>query len=334
VHRRPRADLGAVRSDERDERRVPRDPRCRRIALERGDGGDTACAQKTRRSAIIDAMVSRAIPQLLATLAAAASLAGCALLLVSTEGLSGGALDAASTPGADGAEDGALPGEGGPQADVSVGPIDAAIDGDGSLGFCAANPGHTFCDDFDQGTDLLSKWSNSDVKGRGVIQSDATLARSAPRSFKSSTPAGASVVSVANLDRELGMTDRIRLSFDFNATQPTASVGDSVATLRFAAGYFDLVWFDNGKFGLTERADPMPPIDHFSPQFLTDGAWARLQIEVTPGRLVVKVDGVSVIDAVTTRPYSGAAGITIGLYSQDTQAITFHYDNVLIDTAF
>lgn len=286
--------------------------------------------QRTRRRAIIDEMVSRPTLQLLATLVATASLAGCALLLVSTEGLSGGALDAASTPGADGA----VPGEGGPQADSAVVPGDAAIDGEGSVGFCVANSGHTFCDDFDEGTDLPSKWSGTSVMGRGVIQSDPTLARSAPRSFKSSTPAGANMVSTANLDRELGMTDRIRLSFDFNATQPTTSVGDSVATLRFAAGNFDLVWFDNGQFGLTERADAMPPIDHFSPQFLTDGAWARLQIEVTPGRLVVKLDGVTVIDAVTTRPYSGAAGITIGLYSEDAQAITFHYDNVLIDTAF
>ena len=44
--------------------------------------------------------------------------------------------------------------------------------------------------------------------------------------------------------------------------------------------------------------------------------------------------GVTVIDDVTTRPYSGAAGITIRLYSQDAQAVTFHYDNVLIDSVF
>lgn len=278
-------------------------------------------------------MVSRGVLQLLATVAAA-SLAGCALLFVSTEGLSGGALDAASAPGVDAAADAALAGDGGPPADGAPVIGDAAIDGEGSVGFCAANPGHTFCDDFDEGTDVASRWSGTSVTGRGVIESDPTLARSAPRSFKSSTPAGTSMVSTASLDRELGTTDRIRLSFDYNATQPSTSVGDSVATLRFAAGYFDLVWFDNGKFGLTERADPMPPIDHFSPQFLVNGAWARLQIEVTPARLVVKLDGVTVIDAVTTRPYSGAAGITIGLYSVDARAVAFYFDNVLIDTAF
>ncbi|MDB5218236.1 MAG: hypothetical protein JWO86_6163 [Myxococcaceae bacterium] len=272
---------------------------------------------------------------MLATTVAAVSLAGCTLLLVSTDGLSGGAVDAAATlpPGAEGGDGDVRPGEGGPSDEGSVDAADAD-GGDTSIGFCAANPGHRFCDDFDDRTNVATKWTSTDLSGRGIIVSDTALSRSAPRSFSSSTMTGASVVSTASVAFELGNFDKVRLSFDFHAATPTGTVGDSIATVHFTAGYFDLVWFDNGRFGVTERADPMPPIDHFSPTFMPLDTWVHMVIEVTPGQLVVKLDGTIVVDVATTRAYSGGAGFTLGLYSEDTRGVTFHYDNVLADTAF
>jgi hypothetical protein len=60
----------------------------------------------------------------------------------------------------------------------------------------------------------------------------------------------------------------------------------------------------------------------------------RLQIETTPGRLTATVDGATALDVTTSRTYSGAADVYLGLYSNDPYAIGFSYDNVLIDTMF
>jgi hypothetical protein len=280
-------------------------------------------------------MVPRPIAQLLATAVAAVSLAGCTLLLVSTDGLSGGAVDAAAMlmPGAEGGDGNVGPGDGAPSDEGSVDAADPD-GGDTSVGFCAANPGHRFCDDFDDRTNVATKWTSTDLSGRGTMLSDTALSRSAPRSFSSATMTGASVISTGSLALELGNFDKVRLSFDFHAATPSGSVGDSIATVHFSAGYFDLVWSETGRFGITERADPMPPIQHTSPTFMPLNTWVHMVIEVTPGQLVMKLDDTTVIDVATTRSYSGGAGFTLGLYSQDTQAVTFHYDNVLADTSF
>src|SRR5258708_5280664 len=83
----------------------------------------------------------------LATIVAATSIAGCALLFVSTEGLTGGPTDDAATSTVDGqGSDAGGAGESGPiDGSVIDANLDAATgDADASLPFCASHPGHTF----------------------------------------------------------------------------------------------------------------------------------------------------------------------------------------------
>jgi hypothetical protein len=282
-------------------------------------------------------MSGRPLALVVASSLAAVALTGCALLFVSTEGLSGGP-DGPETSAEGGGSEGGTPGEGGMLTDG--GPL-VSLDGasnDSSIAFCAANPGHTFCDDFDDRTDIVSAgWSKSSG-GRGVVRADVGLSRSAPRSLRSETAVGATVISYASLERDIGTTNRVRLSFDLYITSPGADVGDSFVTIRFPNGYLDCLWFTAGGFWISERTSN-PTIDHKAvtpTPALPSGKWMRLQLESTPGRIFASVDGVTLIDATTTQTqiFQGAAGITLGLYSEDTYAIGFNYDNVLVDTTF
>lgn len=283
-------------------------------------------------------MRRRSIAVVLATLAAVAVSAsvasGCTLLLVSTDGLTGGAFpDAASNPTASG-EGGDATGAGGDGGRPTESGVAEAGAGDADAPFCASNPGHAFCDDFDDRVDPRTKWGSTNLQGRGSVSSDATLSRSAPRSYVAQTPAGASVVSVANLDQQLGVSDRLRVAFDVQVTAPSGDVGDSLGTLHFAGGYIDILWFTTGVLRITERSPGKPSLDHDATAPLAAGAWRRLQVDCTPGHIVVLLDDVSVIDAQTTRSYTGASGFSLGLYSEDAESIAFHYDNVLADTVF
>lgn len=261
----------------------------------------------------------------------AASLAGCALLFVSTDGLSdgtapneaGGAEATTDAP----QEDGGLPG-----SDAS---IDGAGDADGaesSSRFCTQNPGHGFCDDFDDRSDVKQGWDLS-VGGRGVVDSDVMVFRSAPRSFASRTPAGAPQISYAALQHDFAETTRIKVAFDVLVTLPTGNAGDSMATVAFPNGYIDIVWFSDGHLTMTERTSD-PNVEHAVTRKILPGAWARLEVVLTPGHLAATIDGITAIDTATTHTFSGGSSISVGLYSNDALAISMNYDNLTVDTAF
>lgn len=277
-----------------------------------------------------------ALLPLLPLLASSASVSGCALLFVTTDGLSGG--DHADTARPDGAVD-----QGDGRSDLPAGG-DAGSDGsftlDGGLledgapaRFCTANPGHTLCSDFDDDGDLAPGWTTN-VSGRGMIRADTTHTRSPPNSFLARTTAGAAGVSTAQIGRTVGVTNRMRFSFDVYVTPPAGPVGDSIATVKFSGGYLDVLWFETGTVWITERGVAGPNIDHVSPQKIPANTWVRVQLEVVPGKITMKLDGVTVIDDTTARTYDGTAGVGLGIYSNDALAIDLHYDDVLADIAF
>jgi hypothetical protein len=286
----------------------------------------------------------RWVGRLLTISAFTTSIAGCTLLLVSTDGLSGGGDGTEGGGGGRGGNDGA----GGAGGDGSSGtdgpgradgseielPNDGGIVEDSSLGFCAANPGHTFCDDFDDRADVTKGWA-TDLQGRGVVRGETSRLRSAPRSFVSETPAGGTkMVSVAALRRVIAASaDRVRFSFDVYVTPPGGNVGDSFATIHFNNLYLDFLWFETGAFWVTER-NGGPNIDHVGTKPIPPGTWVRVQVESTPGRIVATVNGVTTIDTPTSRTYSGQALVSLGLYSEDALAIAFTFDNAIADTTF
>jgi hypothetical protein len=255
------------------------------------------------------------------------SLGGCALLFVSTDGLSG----AAEAPG-----DSGVSGEAASEASTLDAATDVATATDSSDGavpaFCASNPGHTFCDDFDDREDVTVGWQ-TDQGGRCTGSADVTFWKSPPRSARADIPAGDAIASYAHIGRSFGTTTMLRVSFDIFVTPPSGDVGDSLGTVSFPQGYFDIVWYTSGSFVLTERTSN-PNVDHAASVKLPSGKWARLEIETTPGHLRAKVDGVVAIDTSTTGTFSGVPALYLGLFAEDTKSIAANYDNVLVDTSF
>jgi hypothetical protein len=264
------------------------------------------------------------------TAACGSFLAGCALLFVSTDGLAGGPgglVDASAAEGGGGLDSASALDGGDGTANADSG-TDAS-----PLAFCSSNPGHTFCDDFDDRADAKVGWE-TDFGGRSLGSTDVTRSSSPPRSFRSETTAGLIVASYSHISRTFGTTNRVRAAFDIFVTPPSGSVGDSLGTLNFPQGNLDIVWYTSGTFALAERPAGKPNIDHNSAIPLPSGKWVRVQIECTPGRIVLSVDGALAFDATTVVTYQGSPGLSLGLYSEDTFAIAANYDNVLVDTSF
>jgi len=261
--------------------------------------------------------------------AVASGAGGCALLFVSTDGLSGGAAAQPDQEGGDAATDGRSDGpliDGG----ADTGTIDGATT---DAGFCASNLGHTLCDDFDNRDDATLGWMTS-RGGRGFVDTDSVRTRSAPHAFLAGTSAGPQIISYASIYRSVGTSNRLRLSFDVFVTPPPGSVGDSFASIQFAGEvYLDIIWLTGGGFLITERGGATRP-EHPASKDIPASTWIRLQVETTPGRIIASVDGVTALDVATMRTYSGAAEVHLGMYSEDAFAIAFDYDNVLVDTSF
>jgi hypothetical protein len=309
-------------------------------------GGGAAVAERATsavRLRYIETMSGRPLALMLASSLAAFALAGCTLLLVSTDGLSSAA---ASDSEGGGAKSESGTGEGGPgigeggrlpdSGEIIIGP-DGEVLTDAAMGFCASNPGHTFCDDFDDRVDIASNGWMQSMGGRGVAGADVALASSMPRSLRTATPAGGKVISFASMFRTIGPTTRIRVSVDVYVTAPSASVGDTFVNVRFPNNaYFDILWFETGAVWITERTNGDPNTDHKAAAgALPSGKWVRFLFESTPGRIFASFDGVPAIDITTSRTqFQGTAMVSLGLYSDDAASIAFNYDNLLVDTTF
>ncbi len=274
------------------------------------------------------ASTARALTFTTAAVVLGALLGGCALLFVSTDGLSGGADAVVDAAGSDAFVSDAFESD----ALVSDAGTDSSSTTDGATGgFCASNPGHLFCDDFDDREDPSVGWQ-TDQGGRCVGDVDLVHFKSAPHSVRADTPTGPEIVSYAHITRSFGETTKLRVSFDIYVTPPSGSVGDSLGTVNFPQGYFDMGWYTSGDFRLTERTNS-PNVDHISTVTLPSGKWVRVLIQVTPGHVLASFDGVVGIDAATAS-FSGNAGISLGLFSEDTFSIAANYDNILVDTSF
>jgi hypothetical protein len=101
---------------------------------------------------------------------------GCSLL-TDMDGLSGGVVPVPTRDGSTEPPHDDASSDAGPLADAAS-PVDAAAAGDsaasgdtslGDGGFCAAHPGHTFCDDFDNETTLPATWILTQQSGTVVL---------------------------------------------------------------------------------------------------------------------------------------------------------------------
>jgi hypothetical protein len=226
-------------------------------------------------------------------------------------------------------------GAGTADATDSTGPADGGSGSEsGGAGFCASNPGHTLCDDFDDRENAAAGWT-SIASGRGALSTDRARVRSAPRSLLAQVSPGPTSVNAAQVKRVVGGSSRIRVSFEVFIAAPTDAVGDSIASVEFSSGYLDLVWFTGGTLRLAEQtAAGAPAQQHTATAPLLPSQWVRVTMEVTPGRVRIVLGGASVVDEATTSTFEGPATLALGLFSDDGFGISANYDDLLVDTSF
>ena len=136
------------------------------------------------------------------------------------------AFSCADTSGLAGAKDGADGGDAATVEDAASLP-DAVSDAspDAGSGFCATHPGHTFCDDFDDG-DLAARWSS--VFGvRGAPLRDDAGATSPPFALLATAAATTSAAGdfhASSVLKVFSATTHLHLSANVLALQPLAGL--------------------------------------------------------------------------------------------------------------
>jgi hypothetical protein len=104
---------------------------------------------------------------------------------------------------------------------------DSSFDAGSEAGFCASNPGHTLCDDFDT-PDFLSDWNSATVLTPGSkVSQDPLLFVTPPYSLNATTAYIDASTSAWVVARYQQIPGRIAISFDLNI----ATAGDTAVAL-------------------------------------------------------------------------------------------------------
>jgi hypothetical protein len=258
-------------------------------------------------------------------------------LFVSLDGLDG-SVDAGPSPSADAAPEAESPEDARSQA-VDGGP-DAA-----GLPFCLANPGHTFCADFDEGS--LGLWTAKQIfEGTVAVTTDASV--SPPASLVASLPDYVDVPDGASTN------GTARLELDSPApTHAHVELDAKLCDIGSSPGYFEIFKLSTetggGGMGIELQlgaSDAQMRIDALASPFplalsISRTEWTHVAIDVvvgTSGSLRVEIDRNSATPALaisgvdtTSGQTSGYAAFLVGLYTTQVSACFVHIDNVLID---
>jgi hypothetical protein len=201
-----------------------------------------------------------------------------------------------------------------------------------ATGFCAANPGHTVCDDFDDRTDLGSNWAK-DVSDASSVAISGTRFKSAPHGFRAEI--GVTMNAPAYIIRRPVNGNSYKVSFDMYIDEATAASGFSFGSLSVDRSSFDFLWYAGRGGEIAESVTAADggvntlPAYRFG-QPIPLNRWTRIEVELTPSALRASVDGVTVVSNMQPRMPAGQPVVYIGLYASAPQILFF--DNVLIDS--
>jgi hypothetical protein len=284
-------------------------------------------------------MRSSHLVPVVAVLVVAGSLAACSLF-VSTDGLSSGGDDAAS-PTSDSSIDA--------PSDHPVSPVvDAGADANGdatTTPFCAANPGHSLCFDFDESTAIPPV--DNEGFDPGKIFVDNALSFSAPQSLAVIYASG--MATNETIERDLQPTSGV-LSFEvelrYTASDLTRgqtialSVDVPHATNGLSQHFFYIQTYNNE----LDVAETVTPDDGGASDFpgvtlLTSvpaDEWLHINVSIDGTTRVQKIslNGTSLADLQVEVGFpSGVAHFSVGGYASDQLPVqtTLHIDNLIVD---
>jgi hypothetical protein len=216
--------------------------------------------------------------------------------------------------------------------------IDAGFDAGNS--FCSKNPGHSFCDDFDESTDYLaSGWTTPFITSPSnlVVTSDASV--SAPSSLLASVAASSSMAS-ARLAKAVVPVDVTHVHVEFDVQM--CELSDAGMYEIFKLGFNDISTSTGIDFQVKSSSAYIAANGNVYPLKVNlTQAWTHVAIDLHLGDggtslAAISFDGspVGPQDAsITPATIDFDAGFLsiVGLYGIDAPACTAYFDNVVMD---
>ncbi len=257
-------------------------------------------------------------------------------LFVSTDGLSSGDDDAAS-PTNDAPFDA-------PSDYVS--PLtDAGADADATkTPFCAANPGHSLCFDFDESTEIPPV--DNQAFAPGAIFVDNGVSVSAPQSLAVIYPSG--MGSNESIEKDLPSTSGV-LSFkiDLRFTASDLSAGQTIdfsVSVPYGADLSGHIFFIQTYYNGLAVAENVTPSDGGVANYpsvtlvspVPSDEWLHIEVSIdgTSRDEKISLNGTSLADTQAAVGFpSGVAHVTLSGYgsAQLPAQTTLHIDNVIVD---
>jgi hypothetical protein len=264
--------------------------------------------------------------------------------------------NADAAPSAEGPHDAALSLDAAAAADGA--PDDAGAPIAAGTGWCSQNPGHTFCDDFDEYANinaLLDAWSSYEQTG-GSLRFDTSNALSGPNALEA-VGTGVSQVLVLKTFPLPAQPSKLSLAFDLriNATGSVSSLGAvGLAGIAFGYGTSDAraalsigngpglfaTWQDAVDAGAGRAASSAPATGGYP----NNGVWAAryvleidysssanscVQLSKGPTTLLAQC-----LPIPTSMLHSAVVSIAVGVYSAGlgvTGMFDVEFDNVTFD---
>jgi hypothetical protein len=206
---------------------------------------------------------------------------------------------------------------------------------DTGLGFCAANPGHSVCDDFDGRLALGPPWT-----GDPKVEISSERAESAPNALRVllSVDGGNYVNSQRPLTSGIGADYTLSFSLyidPLNTEKGAFSIGSV-----YMKG-MDLGFSYYGQTSVLRITETIKTIDGGIPDggepsyyydlstIVPKAIWTRVELHINKGRLTASVNNNSGLDVALHSVYSGTPTVSFGIYSLKDQRV--FYDNLLFD---
>jgi hypothetical protein len=220
--------------------------------------------------------------------------------------------------------------------------------GDAASGFCANEPVHALCDDFDEGRAAGSGWTRVDLLRNGSVTIASTPVVSAPGSLEAAFPqqtGSASDATVATIEYDApAATSSLTWSYDvYLAVRPANSQVEIQGLILQVAGvqtaYMDLMLKGSGSDSYREettlQGGTQMANDSFIPR-LTTGTWHHCQMTVDFAAQThqMTIDGTIVSAGAThfpTQPGLVTVQNGINFANQLQPGWVINTDNVTID---
>jgi hypothetical protein len=205
--------------------------------------------------------------------------------------------------------------------------------------------GHLFCQRFDTASAPSDGWTGNYTTGGGVTVLDSTTSRSAPKSLRSSIPAG-TVTAAATVSQTFtspALTTKFRVECDVQLeafTYPVASTGVVLLKVQHSS-MGDGISLDVSDTGLYVEANGATYSGYTVTKTLTAKTWFHVKLEgslhTTSGSLTLWIDDmttplVSKTGISTAQMDGNERQAVLGLFSYlKSAAFEAHFDNYTFD---